>query len=148
MLFIKESVFPASVEELFAFHERPDAFALLQPPWEQTEIVVAPASLEVGTRVVFRTKVGPFWTELEAEHIAFERNVRFEDTLIRGPFAKWHHRHLFFEDPNGARLRDEIDCEPPLGVVGRWFGEPIVRRRLTRMFDYRHEATRRVLLHM
>ena len=60
MQFVKESVFPVSVEELFAFHERPDAFALLQPPWDPVEIIQPPTSLEVGTQVKLRSKVGPF----------------------------------------------------------------------------------------
>jgi ligand-binding SRPBCC domain-containing protein len=39
MRFRKESVIRASSDEVFAFHERPDALALLQPPWSETEIL-------------------------------------------------------------------------------------------------------------
>ena len=42
MKFVKESVLPASVDEVFAFHERPDAFSLLQPPWERVEVITPP----------------------------------------------------------------------------------------------------------
>ena len=37
--FVKESVIEASAERVFAFHEAPDAFERLQPPWQKTEIV-------------------------------------------------------------------------------------------------------------
>ena len=143
MRFVKESVLPASVEEVFAFHERPDAFEMLQPPWERVEVVQPPASLQVGTRVVVRSKVGPFWTEIVAEHVAYEKNRFFEDVMTKGPFARWHHKHLFFEDEGGCRLRDEIDYAPPLGILGRLVDPVLIRARLERVFEYRHEVTRR-----
>lgn len=143
MLFVKESVFPVSVEEVFAFHERPEAFELLQPPWERVDIITPPGSLEVGTRVILRAKVGPFWIPVEAEHVAYEKNVRFEDVMRKGPFAKWHHKHLFFEHGRGCLLRDEIEYAAPLGPLGRLADPIAVRPRLRRMFDYRHAVTMR-----
>jgi ligand-binding SRPBCC domain-containing protein len=143
MRFVKESVIAASVEEVFAFHERPDALALLQPPWEQAQVLVPPRSLEVGTVVELRTKLGPLWIDIVAEHVAYEKNRSFEDVMTRGPFAKWHHKHLFYPDADGCRLRDEIEYEPPLGPLGRLAAPVAVIPRLRRMFDYRHEVTRR-----
>lgn len=146
MRFIKESVLPASVEEVFAFHERPDAFALLQPPWEHVEVITPPASLEVGTRVEARARIGPLSRRIVAEHVAYEKNRRFEDVMREGPFARWHHKHLFFEHEQGCLLRDEIDYAPPFGVLGRLADPFFVRPRLQRMFDYRHAATLREVL--
>jgi ligand-binding SRPBCC domain-containing protein len=143
MQFVKESVLDASVEEVFAFHERADAFALLQPPWESAQILQPPRSLEVGTVVKLRTKLGPLWIDIVAEHVAYEKNRRFEDVMRSGPFARWHHKHIFLPDPHGCRLRDEIDFEPPLGLLGRLSAPLVVEPRLRRMFDYRHEVTRR-----
>lgn len=143
MKFVRESILPASVEEVFAFHERADAFALLQPPWERTEILVPPRSLDVGTRVELRTRIGPVWITIVAEHVAYEKNALFEDVMLRGPFARWHHRHLFFAHEDGCRLRDEIDYAPPLGLLGRLVDPVLVRPRLRRLFAYRHEVTRR-----
>jgi len=145
MRFVKESVFPCTVEELFAFHERPDAFELLQPPWDPVEIIQPPASLEVGTRVKLRSKVGLFWVDIVAEHVAYTKNERFEDVMVKGPFAKWHHKHLFLPHAEGSLLRDEIDFEPPLGVLGRLVAPVAVMPRLRKMFDYRHDVTRRHL---
>ena len=143
MQFVKESVFPVSVEELFAFHERPDAFALLQPPWDPVEIIQPPTSLEVGTQVKLRSKVGPFWIDIVAEHVAYVKNERFEDVMVKGPFAKWHHKHLFLDHADGSMLRDEIELEPPLGPLGRLAAPVAVLPRLRKLSDYRHEVTRR-----
>ena len=143
---MKESILPATVEEVFAFHERPDAFELLQPPWDTVDIITPPASLEVGTQVELRTKIGPFWLTILAEHVAYERNRHFEDVLRKGPFARWHHKHQFFEQEDGCRLRDEIEYAPPLGFLGRLADPVAVRPRLRKLFDFRHEVTRREVL--
>ena len=42
-------------------------------------------------------------------------------------------------------LRDEVEYEPPLGALGRLLGGALIRGKLDRMFDYRHEVTRRVV---
>lgn len=146
MRFVKESRIEARAEAVFAFHERPDAFALLQPPWEHSQIVQPPRSLEVGTIVKVRTRVGPLWVTMVAEHVAYEKNVRFEDVMREGPFAKWHHKHLFLAEPGGCLLRDEIDYEPPLGPLGRLFAPLAVEPRLRKMFEYRHRVTRREVM--
>ena len=146
MRFVKESTLPASVAEVFAFHERPDAFALLLPSWQRTQVITPPSSLLVGTRVELRTRIGPFWISIVAEHVAYVKDRRFEDVMLAGPFAHWHHRHLFFEHEAGCQLRDEIEYALPLGWPGRLADPPFVRPRLRRLFDYRHAVTRREVL--
>ncbi len=143
MRFVKESVIHASAETVFAFHEAPDAFERLQPPWQKTEILQPPTSLEVGTRVVLRVKVGPFWQRMVAEHIAYEPGKMFADRMIEGPFSKWVHKHVVTpRGPSECVLTDDIEYELPLGAVGRVFGGRFARRSLERLFDYRHRVTR------
>ncbi len=143
MRFKKESVIRASAERVFAFHEAPDAFERLQPPWQKTEVVEPPASLEVGTRVVLRVKVGPFWQTMVAEHVEYEPGRMFADRLVQGPFKSWLHRHIV--TPRGSDecvLTDDIEYELPLGALGRVFGGGFARKNLERLFEYRHEVTR------
>lgn len=143
MRFKKESVIHASAERVFAFHETPDAFERLQPPWQETEIVQAPSSLEVGTRVELRAKVGPIWQTMVAEHVEYEPGRMFADRLVKGPFSKWLHRHIITpRGPNECLLTDDIEYELPLGPLGRLFGGRFARRNLERLFEYRHQVTR------
>lgn len=143
MRFVKESVIQASAEVVFAFHEAPDAFERLQPPWQKTEILQPPTSLEVGTKVILRVKVGPFWQRMVAEHIAYEPGTMFADQMIEGPFAKWIHRHVVTpRGPTACVLTDDIEYELPFGAAGRFFGGRFARRSIERLFDYRHRVTR------
>jgi ligand-binding SRPBCC domain-containing protein len=145
LTFVKESLLDATREQVFAFHQRPDAFSLLLPPWERTRVLQPPTSLAVGTRVVLQTQVGPLWFTIEAEHVAYVENERFEDVMRKGPFAHWHHRHLFFARGPQCLLRDEIEYALPLGKLGRLVGGPFARRKLERLFAFRHEVTARAL---
>ena len=143
MKFVRECEIAASAEIVFAFHEAPDAFARLLPPWQKSEIVQPPTSLAVGTKVVLRTKVGPIWQTIEAEHVAYEPGKMFADRMNRGPFAKWIHRHTVV--PRGSEastLIDDIEYELPLGILGRVFGSAFARHELEKLFAYRHHVTR------
>lgn len=147
MRYVKQSTFPFSAAVLWAFHERPDAFSLLTPPWQPTEVVQAPVSLEVGTRVVVRAKLGPLWRTIVAEHIEYERGRKFADQMLEGPFKRWVHQHIIVATgPSQSMLTDDIEYELPLGVVGRVLGGPFARRELDRLFTYRHAVTRRECL--
>ena len=45
----------------------------------------------------------------------------------------------------GTILRDEVEYKAPLGWIGRFLGGWLIRRKLDRMFAYRHETTRRMI---
>lgn len=82
----------------------------------------------------------------EAEHTEYVKGEMFADRQVRGPFASWYHRHLISDDGNGgAILRDEIDYEPPLGWVGKFLSGSILESKLQRLFDFRHEITRKIV---
>jgi ligand-binding SRPBCC domain-containing protein/uncharacterized protein (DUF952 family) len=134
----------APLSVLWAFHERPDVLAELQPPWERAEVRVPPRSLQAGTRVEVRVWLGPVPLVVEAEHVAHERERVFIDVMRRGPFRSWRHEHRFEPlGPGAARLIDDITYELPGGALGRLVAGRAVARRLGRLFAWRHQVTRR-----
>jgi ligand-binding SRPBCC domain-containing protein len=142
--FVKESVIQATPERVFAFHQLPDAINRLLPPWENARVVEAAPNLRVGSRAVFDTKLfGLFNVRWIAEHTAFDPPRMFEDVQLKGPFRSWRHRHIVAPHAKGATLRDEIEFEPPFGFLGRFFAPALIAPQLRRMFEYRHEVTRR-----
>ncbi len=133
----------APATKLWAFHERPDAFALLTPPWENVEIVQPPTSLQVGTRVIIRQHLGPLSVTLTAEHVEYEPGRMFADRMSGGPVKSWLHRHIVEPTKTGSRLTDDIEYELRGGALGQAVAGRYAERRLERMFAYRHEVTRR-----
>lgn len=129
--------------EVFAWHERPGAFARLGPPWERVEVTRHVGGIRDGARVSLRTKVGPIWLKWEIEHRDYIEGRQFRDVLRSGPFAKWEHLHRIDPGGDGACvLTDEIHYRLPLGALGRLGGAAFARAQLGRMFEYRHAVTK------
>lgn len=144
MKFVKESVIRASPERVFGFHEQPDVLSLLIPPWESARVIQPAKISEVGTEAIVETKVfGPITARWVAQHTIYDPPHMFEDVQLKGPFRSWRHRHVVEPHADGAILRDEIDYEPPFGFLGRVVAPMLVQKRLQKLFDYRHEVTRR-----
>lgn len=143
MRFVKESVIKASPERVFAFHQLPDAFERLVPPWENVRIVQKADISDIGSRTILEQKVFGFLpSRWVAEHTAYDPPRMFEDTQISGPFKSWRHRHIVEPHAEGAILRDEIEFEPPMSIFGDLAAPLIIVPRIRRMFDYRHKVTK------
>jgi ligand-binding SRPBCC domain-containing protein len=143
MRFDRESVIRTSPERLFAFHQLPDALQRLTPPWESVRVVEAAPSLEVGQQAIVEIKLlGLLPMRCVSVHTRYDPPRLFEDTMTRGPFRRWVHRHLVTPHPDGAMLRDEVDYELPAGPMGGLLAPLLVVPRLRRLFEYRHQVTR------
>lgn len=135
---------PVSAAEAFAWHERAGALERLTPPWERVELVARSGEgLKPGARVTLRTRIGPRAVEWEAEHREYAPPTVFTDVALRGPFARWEHRHEFVDTGDGGcELRDRVRYALPGGAAGRAFGGAFARRKLRALFAYRHAVTR------
>lgn len=141
MSFERETEITVSSEILRDWHFHPGAFRRLTPPWENAKVLQAPASLADGARAVIDVGPGPIPVHWVAEHHLTEDG--FIDRQVSGPFSEWEHRHRFLDEGDGrSRLVDSIRFRLPGGALGARFGEELVRRKLDRMFRYRHETTR------
>jgi ligand-binding SRPBCC domain-containing protein len=143
MKFTKESLIRASPERVFAFHELPDAFRRLTPPWEKSRIIQSAPDLRPGATAIIETRLfGLINKRWVARHTVYDPPRMFEDVQVEGPFQSWRHRHLILPHAEGATLRDEIEYEPPLGFLGRLAAPAVIVPRLRRLFEYRHNVTR------
>jgi ligand-binding SRPBCC domain-containing protein len=113
------------------------------PPWEKARVIEHPNSLQVGATTIVETRIlGLFTTRWVAKHTAYDPPRMFEDVQLSGPFRSWRHRHMVEPHERGAMLRDEIEFEPPLGILGRLAAPLVILPRLRRLFEYRHRVTR------
>lgn len=143
MRFEKKTVIHAPPERVFAFHELPDAFERLVPPWEDAKIVQKANIAEIGSRAIIEQKIfGLIPSRWVAEHTAYDPPRMFEDVQISGPFASWRHRHIIEPHEDGAVLRDEIDFEPPMSIIGDLAAPLFILPRIEKMFDFRHRVTK------
>jgi ligand-binding SRPBCC domain-containing protein len=141
---------PVSAERAFAWHEEPGALGRLTPPWENVRVSSVSNGIRDGSRVILRARVGTrafhLWTTWEMEHHGYVAGREFNDRMLRGPFTQWEHRHAFEDVGNGTSvLTDTIRYRLPMGILGSLFGGAFTRRKLTKMFAYRHAVTREAL---
>ncbi len=138
--FVQRIELPVSPEAAFDWHERPGAFERLTPPWEVVAVLHRTGGLRDGARVRLRTGRGWLAAHWDLEHRDYVAGRQFRDVLRAGPFARWEHTHRFTPTTGGrCLLEDEIVYTLPLGPLGR-LAAGHVRRRLARLFRYRHDT--------
>jgi ligand-binding SRPBCC domain-containing protein len=141
-VFVRGSHIEAPAEKVFEWHARPGALERLTPPWERAEVIEPAPGIRDGARGALRVRVGPFPVRWEFEHRGYREGREFQDVQTAGPFRRWEHTHRFIPDgPNACWLEDSIVYELPLGALGEAFGGRFVRRKLEKLFAYRHEVT-------
>jgi ligand-binding SRPBCC domain-containing protein len=141
-VFVKSVLLDAPVEKVFRFHERPDALALLSPPFPPVRMTSRTGSgIEAGSRINLRIGFLP-WV---AQHTQYEKNRLFVDEQLEGPFAKWIHRHEFAAEGAGTRLTDRIEYQLPGGPLFNLLFGWMVNLGLGNMFAHRHRVTRKAV---
>lgn len=63
----------------------------------------------------------------------------FTDFQENGPYRHWSHYHEFLENEKGVLMKDTVEYELPLGVLGRIVHRLLVREKLENIFNYRRE---------
>ena len=140
LTFTRRSRIAAPVAALWAWHASPDALQRLVPPWEHAE-VIGSSGMEQGQEVTLKIRLGPLSLRWVSRIDQVIPGRQFRDVQIRGPFAYWEHTHRMDPDgPDASFLDDRVVYALPFGPLGRP-AQGLVRRRLERMLDYRHQVT-------
>ncbi len=130
-----------AAEELYDWHLAEGAFEELNPPWEPVTVSNRPdGDLFEGCTIRLRIGRWPFRIQWVARHEGFVAGRSFRDVQEAGPFRLWRHTHQF--EPISASscwMVDSIEYRFPLHAVAKFIAGPFVRRKLERMFTYRHE---------
>lgn len=146
MVFHRRSIVAAPRARLFRWHERPEALLDLMPLHRWIRIEQNAGGLRDGGRVTIAIAAGPFRMRWEARHFGFIQDEQFCDEQLKGPFALWRHTHRFEAmGPNQTAYEDRVECELPGGAIVNGLCGPILRRLLTRMFDWRHQVVRQAM---
>src|SRR2546421_12911204 len=67
----------------------------------------------------------------------YDPPYRFLDVQLRGPYARWEHRHRFLEEDDGTVVEDRVVYRLPLGPLGRLAHTVLVGRQLRAAWEYR-----------
>ena len=123
--------------EVFAFFADPASLTLITPPSFRVTILSAPPLLAAGAVIDMRIT----WLGVPLSWRAYVRECdppfRFVDVQVRGPYARWEHRHRFLEEDGETMVEDRVTYRLPLGPLGTLAHRVVVGRQLRALWDYR-----------
>lgn len=152
---------PFPLERVFLFLANPENLPRIMSPSTDTRIErvslvpppPAPASHSfsplrslagVGSEIVTSFLLAPplpFRGRWIARVTEFEWDHHFADIQVRGPFARWLHRHELAAETrngvNGTEVRDRIEYEIGFGVLGAGAQRLFVGRQMKATFGHR-----------
>jgi ligand-binding SRPBCC domain-containing protein len=129
----------APIGQVFDFFRRPANLLRVAPPAFQLQLENAPDQLQLGSRLALCGRRWGIRYRSVTEVIALEPGVYFLEEQKEGAFRKWVHAHRFEARANaGTCVVDEIDYEPPGGMLGLLLTTAVVERELNEFFRYRN----------
>ena len=137
---------PVPVAKVFAFFSDAANLPRITPPGFALQITSPlPVLMEKGTILDYRIRllgIPVHWQSLIAR---WEPPHLFTDEQLSGPYKSWVHVHRFQELSAGTIIEDEVEYSLPCFQLGE-LAHPWVRRQLRRIFYFREQAIKRILL--
>ena len=141
-VFVKRVLLDAPADDVFLFHERPNALAALSPPFPPVRMIARTGErIEAGSQMELRAGL----IRWVAQQTKSEKNRLFLDEQIQGLFVKWIHCHEFEAGGSKTRPTHAIDYELPGGSLEQQVHGWTVNLGLSNMFAHRHRVTRKVV---
>jgi ligand-binding SRPBCC domain-containing protein len=139
--FHRKQIIRKNRAEVFSFFENPSNLAFITPPKLGFKILTpTPIPMADGTVIDYTVRVAGLpvrWTSVIND---YQPGQKFVDVQIRGPYAFWHHTHLFHEHPSGTEVEDIVRFSLPMGFLGNMIQRFLVRPQLNAIFDYREKV--------
>ena len=90
--------------------------------------------VELGDTITFSARhLGIRW-KLTSEIIEFDKPHKFVDRMLKGPFKRMKHEHLFgervIEGKEGTLMTDILEMESPFWFIGRIFDNLVLIRHM------------------
>ena len=140
----------AAAREVFEFHLHPKNISRVNPPWIKVTSLEGPERLlpKAGLKLMVASFGIPQAWEVRVMAVedfsGTPAKASILDEAVKGPFPFWRHLHEFWQAPDGTTgMVDRIEFLPPGGAAGIVL-VPGIKLMLKKMFEARHEATRRV----
>jgi ligand-binding SRPBCC domain-containing protein len=135
----------APIERVFHFHDDTANLLKITPPNIKVT-VESMGSPGLGYEVILRVRqFGLFTMRWHVKITEYEPPHRMTDIQLSGPFRSWKQIRSLREVDGATELTDRVEYEAPFGVLGRVANALVIRRQVDAMFDYRQQATKRLL---
>ncbi len=135
---------PASPAKVHEFFLDPANIVRISPPEIGLVFVDPPPRIAVGHELTFKVQAFGQVQTLTHRVVTVDVPDLIVEEMVKGPFKKWHHRHSFIAAGDGVEVRDEIDFEPPGGVLGVFLTAAKILDQLDDGFLHRHAQLKKL----
>ena len=131
---------PISLEKAWKFFSDPKNLKDITPN-EMNFNIISGADKSIYAGQIIQYKVSPVlginlkWVT-EITHV--KENEYFVDEQRFGPYSLWHHKHFFKKITGGILMEDIVDYKIPYGLIGQFAHVIFVKKKLEKIFNYRH----------
>jgi ligand-binding SRPBCC domain-containing protein len=137
---------PVKREEVFAFFADAENLARITPRELGFRIHTAvPITMAPGTVIDYTLRLWGLPLKWRTRIAQWNPPNMFVDEQLSGPYTSWVHTHRFVDVPGGTRIDDQVVYALPLGILGR-MAAPVVRSQIRRIFRFRQEQVRKILM--
>jgi ligand-binding SRPBCC domain-containing protein len=139
---IQEQFLPLCLETAWDFFSDPGNLCRITPKWLNfTLSCPSPERMYAGQILTYTIQPFPWvstsWVT-EITHV--NEPYFFVDEQRLGPYAFWHHQHLFHTCNRGIMMQDIVNYTLPMWYFGDLIHVLFVKHRLQKIFCFRQQA--------
>ncbi|KGE16017.1 SRPBCC family protein [Sphingobacterium deserti] len=144
----RSQFFKCDLEEAWAFFTDPNNLATITPDTLNFKVLDTFDKPEIYEGMIINYHVTPLlgvrlsWKTRIMEVVP---HVSFIDNQEKGPYKLWRHKHEFFAEDGGVRVKDTVQYAMPFGILGAVAHKVIVKKKLREIFDYRQDTLEKIL---
>ncbi len=132
-------------EELFPFFSEAKNLEKITPSSLNFKIVsTSTDKIDQGTIINYLLKIHGIPMNWKTEITNWSPPNQFIDNQLKGPYALWHHTHIFEKLGPGTLMIDKVRFKLPLGKLGKIFGLWLVLKDIQKIFDYRFKIVNQI----
>ena len=138
----QEQFLPLRIEAAWDFFSDPANLCRITPEWLHfTLSCPSPARMYPGQILTYTIRPFPGVRTAWVTEITHVREPNFfVDEQRLGPYALWHHQHLFHSCSGGVLMQDLVNYALPLWYLGDLVHALVVKRRIQAIFAYRQQV--------